>query len=101
MANAIILVAKSFFLPPSPSPPVGGRGDKRKLLANAICHSERSAASLRISAAKKERFFAARQNDKIVFWLPLGMRRALVHRLKACATVRRRLPYLIHLEKFC
>jgi len=34
-----ILVAKSYFRPPSPwpSPPVGGRGDKRKeLLANAI-----------------------------------------------------------------
>jgi hypothetical protein len=34
----IILVAKSFFSPsPYPSPPVGGRGDKRKeFLANAI-----------------------------------------------------------------
>jgi hypothetical protein len=35
--SAFILVAKSFFRPPYPSPPAGGRGDKRKeLLANAI-----------------------------------------------------------------
>jgi hypothetical protein len=35
--SPLILGAKSFFHPPSPSLPVGGRGDKRKeLLANAI-----------------------------------------------------------------
>jgi hypothetical protein len=32
-----------------------------------ICHSERSAASLRISAALKERFFAALRMTKKVF----------------------------------